>query len=436
MAELEEGLGGFMTSDAGKAYNDHNVYILGAGFAREAGLPLIKDFMNQMRDAAAWLEDQGGREAELRAIGRVLQFRLRAAAAGYRVPLNIDNIEELFSLASASAGEGLTEDMALAIAATLDYCRRSAPPLADEQHFSIGMLNVPRWTRPATWIPPPVNVKQGMESGQFKGEWYGCPPYEFYLGVMCGYFNRGGPERRNTIITLNYDRLIETALRSLDWIPFCYGLGGERVNFQEGNSDILSETLAKEQTLQVLKLHGSLNWAISRDQMLTVYRSYGDVLNRGLAPALAPPTWWKGFLGQLPNVWAKAVEALRTATRIIILGYSIPTADQHFKFLLAAGLQDNISLRKVLFVNPTLAEQEGKGQLEERLFGLFRRELFAQNLVELVATDIREFLAGPRMMGEDSYRVRIGRPLNPPGYTWGTAPWTFFPPFGSGWSTA
>jgi hypothetical protein len=89
MAELDEGLGGFMTSDAGKAYNDHNVYILGAGFAREAGLPLIKDFMNQMRDAAAWLEDQGGREAELRAIGRVLQFRLRAAAAGYRVPLNI-----------------------------------------------------------------------------------------------------------------------------------------------------------------------------------------------------------------------------------------------------------------------------------------------------------------------------------------------------------
>ena len=47
-----------MTSDqVSKAYNDHNVYILGAGFAQEAGLPLIKDFMNQMRDAAAWLEE-------------------------------------------------------------------------------------------------------------------------------------------------------------------------------------------------------------------------------------------------------------------------------------------------------------------------------------------------------------------------------------------
>ncbi len=64
------------------AYNDHNVYILGAGFANEAGLPLIKDFMNRMRDAAAWLEAQGGREREQEAIGRVLEFRLRAGRCG------------------------------------------------------------------------------------------------------------------------------------------------------------------------------------------------------------------------------------------------------------------------------------------------------------------------------------------------------------------
>ena len=37
-------------------YNDRNVYIFGAGFSAEAGLPLIKDFMNRMRDAAVWLE--------------------------------------------------------------------------------------------------------------------------------------------------------------------------------------------------------------------------------------------------------------------------------------------------------------------------------------------------------------------------------------------
>ena len=41
-----------------KAYNDQNVYILGAGFSAEAGLPLIKDFMNRMRDAAAWASNR------------------------------------------------------------------------------------------------------------------------------------------------------------------------------------------------------------------------------------------------------------------------------------------------------------------------------------------------------------------------------------------
>jgi hypothetical protein len=421
---------------ASKAHNDHNVYVLGAGFAAEAGLPLIKDFMNRMRDAAAWLEQEGGRERELRAIDRVLEFRLKAAAAAHRVPLNVENVEELFSLASASAGDELSKDMALAIAATLDYARSKAPPLTEQQYFSIGMLDVPGWSKPASWRPPLANVQQAAQGGQLKGEWYSCPPYEFYLGVMCSYFNRGGPDRRDTIITLNYDLLIETALRGLNLNPFSYGLAGRRVAFQAENSNILSETLAKERTLRILKLHGSLNWEISSDQQLTVYSDHEDILKRGLTPALAPPTWRKDFLGQLPYVWDKAVDALRTATRIIVLGYSIPATDQHFRFLLAAGLQDNISLRKVFFVNTGLAEQKMREQLEQRLFGLFRRELFDQDIITFVPTDIREFLAGPRDIGEESYRVRIGRPLNPAGYNWGTAPWTFFPPYLQGWSIA
>jgi hypothetical protein len=158
------------SSQPGKAHNDHNVYILGAGFAAEAGLPLIKDFMNRMRDAAAWLEEQGGRKRELDAISRVLEFRLKAAAAAHRVPLNVESVEELFSLASASAGADLAEEMAWAIAATLDFARSTAPPLAEHQYFPIGMLDVAGWSRPTYWIPPVANIQQGVESGQLKGE--------------------------------------------------------------------------------------------------------------------------------------------------------------------------------------------------------------------------------------------------------------------------
>ena len=56
------------------AYNDHNVYILGAGFAAEAGLPLIKDFMNRMRDAAAWLEVQGAASVNRKPSGACSNF--------------------------------------------------------------------------------------------------------------------------------------------------------------------------------------------------------------------------------------------------------------------------------------------------------------------------------------------------------------------------
>ena len=171
----------------------------------------------------------------------------------------------------------------------------------------------------------------------------------------------------------------------------------------------------------------------SSDQTLTVYQDYEDVLNRRLTPALAPPTWRKDFLGQLPYVWGKAVDTLRTATRIVVLGYSIPSTDQHFKYLLAAGLQDNISLRKVFIVNPALAEEDTKQHLERRLFNLFRRDLFDQGIIEPVPTDLREFFTGSSV-GRESYRARIGRPLNPSGYTWDTAPWTFMAPSGASFS--
>lgn len=103
-----------------KLNNNHNVYILGAGFSVDRGLPTIKDFMLAMRDAHEWLESNN-RTKEAQAIADVLDFRLQAASAAYRVKLDLENIEELFSLASASASKGLAKKIQFAIAATLDY---------------------------------------------------------------------------------------------------------------------------------------------------------------------------------------------------------------------------------------------------------------------------------------------------------------------------
>jgi hypothetical protein len=90
--------------------NNHNVYILGAGFSVDAGLPTISNFLNQMRDAADWLANEH-RDDERAAVERVLEFRHSAAAAGYRVNIDLDNIEDLFSLAAARPGESMSRDM-------------------------------------------------------------------------------------------------------------------------------------------------------------------------------------------------------------------------------------------------------------------------------------------------------------------------------------
>jgi len=53
------------------------------------------------------------------------------------------------------------------------------------------------------------------------------------------------------------------------------------------------------------------------------------------------------------------------ATRLIVMGFSMPPTDLHFKYLLAAGLRENISLREILFVNPS------KEVIEQRAIELF-----------------------------------------------------------------
>jgi hypothetical protein len=111
----------------------------------------------------------------------------------------------------------------------------------------------------------------------------------------------------------------------------------------------------------LLKLHGSVNWARAPDGNLTIFGSYDDVRVNDLVPELVPPTWRKVFGEQLNDIWSGALRAIESATRVIALGFSIPETDLHFKYLLAAGLQNNLSLRQIVAVN------RDKKTLEDRL---------------------------------------------------------------------
>jgi hypothetical protein len=317
--------------------NDHNVYILGAGFSASRGLPLIATFMLELRDTWQWLKDKG-REAEAKAAEVVLEFRRDSTPASYRVRIDLENVEELFSLASATGGEYLSRAMQTSIAATLEYCLEKTvlPITSFGAHFNVGRA-------PTSWSSRTV-VTPGTSTLFTK---YSVPFYEFALHLLLGGFSGPVMRQRDTIVTFNYDTLVEESLAGIG-VPFSYGLGSPTYQTDESAQRLGHSGDAQ---MRVLKLHGSTNWAYpgTQGRKMTLFGSYDQVRKLALTPFLIPPTWNKTFTG-LGDIWLEALGAIQVATRLIIIGFSIPPTDLHFKYLIAAGLRQNISLREIIFV--------------------------------------------------------------------------------------
>jgi hypothetical protein len=53
-------------------------------------------------------------------------------------------------------------------------------------------------------------------------------------------------------------------------------------------------------------------------------------------------------------MWDEGLKVLSSATRLVIIGFSMQPADAYIKYFLAAGLQENISLREIVFIDPAV----------------------------------------------------------------------------------
>jgi hypothetical protein len=354
---------------------DHNVYILGAGFSFDGGLPLLNNFLERMGDCLDWLIKQD-RQREMHAIQQVFALRFFAAGAAYRANINVENIEELFSLVSASEGEQRTEHITTAIAATLDFARITAPPVTCR---CVRIID--------------DTLKEARDNLSL---------YQLYAEIN-GNLHDEPSANKNSVITFNYDTLLEDGLAS-SGIEFTYGLPEAAADYQVGAK---CSKNVEDTTFPVYKLHGSVNWSVESpsSQKVKVYWDYSDVAKNERI-LLVPPTWRKVFGDHLTSVWDKSVRAISEATRIVVLGFSMPPTDTHFKYLLIAGLQTNISLRRLVFVNPGLDEskhpRENK-RLRENVFGILRPELEERGMIELIPESTMQFLL------QNRYRQMIGR---------------------------
>jgi hypothetical protein len=381
-------------------HNNHNVFILGAGFSVDAGLPTMKDFMAAMRRTLSWASDNNQKQTR-EDISHVLSLRLSSASAAHRCKINPNNIEDLFSLYDGLSGEGVNTynrlKMQRAISATLEHCMT-------ENRTSGQALSI--------YIPPHAKTSlddkylSGLLKNRANDKAYVMPLYDAYAVIFSNMYSVGNSSKndiKNSIISFNYDTLLEESLERIG-AKFNIGIAS---NLDKQISSDYSHISFDEgfPGLQLLKLHGSTNWAISKsDRCETCYDIHVFKTASELFAAqkpldqliLEPPTWNKGRSAAiLQGLWQKAISAIRTATRIYIIGYSLPQSDMHFKYLMAAGLADNISLEEIVYVNPALGNETDNQSLRARLFDTFREEHELEGTIKLLPGKAQDFILAP-----------------------------------------
>jgi NAD-dependent SIR2 family protein deacetylase len=348
---------------------DRNVYILGAGFSAAAGAPLIHNFLDVA--SALWEDPEAPLSEDQRIdFGRVFEFRREMARAREKVRIDLDNVEHLFGLIDIA--ERITPHGASPRLAILTLIATTLELKIDTARLpSIGFM-------PRNPIPPHiVNLPTAYARGQ-----YSHPPeyrtniYSQFAALVGGLLDppEKGRARRDTIVTFNYDLVVDRALRAM----------GFEINYQLPGTKPIADAPA----VSVIKLHGSINWTICRgcgkvkisppEDRLSANATCAECRQR-FVPLLIPPSWNKASSNALGtdalfSLWSAADEALSTASRICVIGYSVPETDAFFRYLLTLALSRNHHLSTFLVVDPAPQVNEKFQALLEPIF-LQRRYL-------------------------------------------------------------
>lgn len=166
---------------------------------------------------------------------------------------------------------------------------------------------------------------------------------------------------RDTIISFNYDCLMDDALRSQGGRKWSarYGYGFPRPTRVEGFEGWSGDTAVhgENRSINLLKLHGSLNWfpfpavETGRIQLRQKpYKQRGEKLYE-----IIPPEYAKS-IGSRPifrTLWSKAELALRRSSTIAFIGFSFTPTDLHVDALFRLALTANRNLERVIIVNPS-----------------------------------------------------------------------------------
>jgi SIR2-like domain len=147
----------------------------------------------------------------------------------------------------------------------------------------------------------------------------------------CGYHTRlaGALNGQDTILSFNYDCLIEESLRMncAAWDPrYSYGIPLYKTDVSYWAYQVPKKARPRRHFLRLLKMHGSMNWRRRGSKIELTDNAY--VIDDD--HAIVPPQWQKDVLAQKSGfrpIWRQARAGLESARCLIIAGYSAPMTD-------------------------------------------------------------------------------------------------------------
>jgi hypothetical protein len=202
----------------------------------------------------------------------------------------------------------------------------------------------------------------------------------------------------DTVISLNYDTALDSALAHYGWDPkIGYALGGGRrkVEWKPACGD---EKLDIE-GIRLLKLHGSVNWYVrgsyaDLSKVLTskpVFVS-GPRKNevRQHIRQIIPPIYGKFFgHNHWENLWKKAFKELCEAELIVVIGCSLVDTDFHLRALLSRVVKHrkgkNAAFQNAFFVAGTKTRRKWQKVLK----GSYKRTIGYPNFEQFLRKELK-----------------------------------------------
>jgi hypothetical protein len=171
---------------------------------------------------------------------------------------------------------------------------------------------------------------------------------------------------RAAFLSLNYDIILDRCLLAGSGLAIDYRIEG----FHK-TDDAAAASGAPQVQIPLLKLHGSLNWRVCEScHVLRNFKSRAvwpgslcrDCGAKGARPMLIRPTLLKDFRHRIwQMLWREAGHALASASRWVVIGYSLPLADVWIlKLLLQSARSGTLPAeqRKITVVDPAASVGE------------------------------------------------------------------------------